>query len=246
MTPLERHGIDHLSAGSLNLWIANPREWALRYLAGEREEADAGMWRGSAIEAGLARVLRGASPQEARTAALDSFELNALGDLSEEVEAERKLLIPMIDRAATWAAPGDLVATQLRIEYRFEEIPVPLVGYLDFAFLTGIDVDLKTGRVCPSHPRGHHVRQVALYRAARKRRGGLLYVTCKRLAYFEIDDQAAGTALDDLRDGALSLVQFLDKVWDAEEALACLPYNPDDFRTTPKLKEPIGSDVLTG
>ena len=38
MNPLERHGIDHLSASSLNLWMANPREWAVRYLAKEAEE----------------------------------------------------------------------------------------------------------------------------------------------------------------------------------------------------------------
>jgi hypothetical protein len=74
MNPLERHGLDHLSASSLNLWMAN--HW-------------------------------------------------------------------------------------------FDRVPVPLVGYLDFAFTADIDIDLKTTRACPSWPRGNHVRQVALYRAAR-------------------------------------------------------------------------------
>ena len=123
---------------------------------------------------------------------------------------------------------------QLRIEHWLDGVQVPLIGYLDFAFSSDIDVDLKTTRACPSSPRGNHVRQVALYRAARGRRGGLLYVTGKRLAYFEIGDQDAETALDDLRAAALSLSQFLGKVRNADEALACLPYNPDDFRTTPK------------
>jgi hypothetical protein len=45
MNPLERHGLDHLSASSLNLWMANPREWAVRYLAQEVEEADPALWR---------------------------------------------------------------------------------------------------------------------------------------------------------------------------------------------------------
>ena len=51
-------------------------------------------------------------------------------------------------------------------------------------------------------------------------------------------------ALDDLRAGALSLSQFLGKVRDADEAIACLPYNPDDFRTSPIVKPPIENVLL--
>jgi len=244
MTPFDAHGIDHLSAGSLNLWMANPREWAVRYLAKqEAEDPDPALWRGSAVEAGLACWLRGGSIEAAQAAACQSFDLNALGDLSDEAEAERGLMSLMVDRACGWTAPGDLTASQLRIEHCFDGIPVPLVGFLDFAFETEIDVDLKTTRACPSRPRGNHVRQVALYRAARDRRGGLLYVTARKLAYFEIDDADAQAALDDLHAAGLSLTQFLDKVRDADDALACLPYNPDDFRTTPKVPiDPVLQD----
>jgi hypothetical protein len=243
MTAFDGHGIDHLSASSLNLWMANPREWAVRYLAKEAdEEAVPALWRGTAVEAGLAQLLHGHSIEDARSAAADAFELNAVGELSEQVEFERGLVLSMLNRAATWPPPGELTASQLRIEHWFEHVPVPLLGYLDFAFATGVDIDLKTTRACPSQPRGNHVRQVALYRAARGRRGGLLYVTDRKLAYFEIEDAEAGAALDDLRDAALSLSQFLVKVQDADEALACLPYNPDDFRTRPRAK--LCADVL--
>jgi hypothetical protein len=234
MTPFDAHGIDHLSASSLNLWMANPRQWAVRYLAKQDDEPSPALWRGSAVEAGLACWLRGGSIEQAQAAAGESFELNALGDLSDEADAERALVTQMLDRACRWTVPGELAASQLRIEHWFDGVPVPLVGYLDFAFADGIDVDLKTTRACPSQPRGNHVRQVALYRAARGRRGGLLYVTAKKLAYFEIDNADADAALDDLRTAALSLTRFLAKVRDADDALACLPYNPDDFRTSPK------------
>jgi PD-(D/E)XK nuclease superfamily len=234
MTPFERHGIDHLSASSLNLWMANPREWAVRYLAKEGEEADPALWRGSAVEAGLACWLRDGSIEQAQAAAWENFEFNALGELSDEVDAERALTGLMLGQACAWTAPGVLAASQLRIEHWFDRVPVPLVGYLDFAFTADIDIDLKTTRACPSRPRGNHIRQVALYRAARGRRGGLLYVTDKKLAYFEVDDVDAQAALDDLQAAALSLTQFLTKVEDADDALACLPYNPDDFRTSGK------------
>ena len=74
MTPFDAHDIDHLSASSLNLWMANPREWAVRYLAKQTDEADPAMWRGSAVEAGLAQLLHGRSLDAARTTAIDSFE----------------------------------------------------------------------------------------------------------------------------------------------------------------------------
>jgi hypothetical protein len=113
----ERHGIDHLSAGSLNLWIANPREWAVRYLAKEPDDgADPALWRGTAVEAGLGHWLAGRSIDQAQAAACDAFELNAVGDLSDDVEAERSLVQTMVDRACTWPTPGALTGTQLRIE----------------------------------------------------------------------------------------------------------------------------------
>jgi hypothetical protein len=92
-------------------WIANPREWAVRYLAKvEEEEPDPGLWRGFAVEAGLARLLLGGSVNDARSIALDAFELSALGDLSDEVEAQRSLVIPMLDQARSWKVSGDLDA----------------------------------------------------------------------------------------------------------------------------------------
>ena len=240
----DRHGIDHLSASSLNLWIANPREWAVRYLAEDSEDADSpALWRGMAVEAGLGHWWAGRSIDQAQAAACDTFELNAVGDLSDDVDAERGLIESMLDRACRWTAPGALTATQVRIEHWLDDVPVPLIGFVDFAFDSAIDVDLKTTRACPSTPRGNHVRQVALYRAARGRRGGLLYVTAKRLAFFEISDEDASSALATLRAAALSLSQFLAKVGSAEEALACLPYNPDDFRTTPPA--PIDASQIT-
>ena len=203
------------------------------------------MWRGEVVEIGLACWLLGRSLEAAQAAAGQSFDFNALGELSEETEFERSLVLPMLERASTWAPPGELTASQLRIETWFDEVPVPLVGYLDFAFATSIDIDLKTTRACPSQPRGNNVRQVALYRAARGRRGGLLYVTDRKLAYFEIADADARAAVDDLRFAALSPSRFLAKVRDAEEALACLPYNPDDFRTSPRVGLSADNVLLT-
>ena len=56
MNSFGRFGISHLSASSLNLWRASPGIFALRYLAKIKDSGNAAMWRGSAVENGLAAV----------------------------------------------------------------------------------------------------------------------------------------------------------------------------------------------
>jgi hypothetical protein len=244
MNPLERYGIDHLSPSSLNLWRASPGLWSARYLAGLKDE-NAAAWRGHAVEAGLVRLFRGGSIEEARSDAFDRFEANAMGEASEHVQIERNRILPMLDTAATWKAPAKLTASQLRVEYWLSEVPVPIIGFVDFAFTDGSDVELKTTKVCPSKPRADHVRQVALYRAARERRGGVLYVTDKRSAFYEIDDDEMRPALADLEAAALSLMHFLDRVHSAKDALSCLPIDWDDWRASPHLRAAVENLLLT-
>jgi hypothetical protein len=77
----QRHGIGHLSPSSLNLWIAAPGIWALRYLGKMRESGNPKMWRGNAVEAGFAAYLRKGNLEEAQAVAecayLNALEFNA-------------------------------------------------------------------------------------------------------------------------------------------------------------------------
>ena len=49
----ERHGIDHLSASSLNLWAAEPALWVMERLLGRRSPTSAVAARGKAVEQGI-------------------------------------------------------------------------------------------------------------------------------------------------------------------------------------------------
>lgn len=222
MNSFRRFGIEHLSASSLNLWRGSPGVWALRYVGGIKDAGNAAMWRGTAVENGLAAFLRTRDIDVAKSAAFKSFYMNSLGLTAEDIETERLLINPMIDQGAKWQPPSDLNATQLRIEHWFDQIPIPVIGYLDFAF-DGIDIDLKTTKACPSSPRADHVRQVSLYRAARGRAGGLLYLTDKKHAYYEIDDAAMEGAVAELRADCLSLNNFLARCDSRGDVLKSLP-----------------------
>ena len=243
--PFATHGIEHLSPSSLNCWRASPGVWALRYLAKVRDDDNANMWRGSAVESGFAAMLRGSKLDKSIEIAKQAFDLNAQGEVTDELDAERELIAQMVGQCALWRPPAALSATQLKVEYWFESVPIPVIGYLDFSFEDGTDVDLKTTKACPSAPRPDHVRQVSLYRASRNRKGGLLYVTGKRNAYFPVDDDLMARGLSDLESDAISLMHFLSRSPDRWSAIRSLPMDTDHFMF-PKLKVPLSEILAAG
>lgn len=242
--PFTRFDIQHLSCSALNLWRAAPGLWALRYIA-RISETNPAMWRGNAVEAGLAAMMRGFALDHAVDLARKNFALNADGKSEEEEVAQQAALIePMLRTLADWTPPSDLAATQLRIETWLDGVPVPLIGYLDFAF-ESFDIDLKTTERVPSAPRPAHVRQVALYRHARGRPGGVLYASDKKWNFFCVDDEAMHCALAELRADALALTNFLARCNSPRDVLASLPIDWDSFQA-PKTRVPFDQLLSAG
>lgn len=246
-SPFDRFEIDHLSPYALRLWRSVPGLWARQYIAGEKSETTARQARGKAVETGLAAILHGQSLETAVALAMQNFDLNAVELDKEEVADERKLIKPMVATCFYWDPPGKLSATQLRVEIFVDPIPIPIVGYLDFAFDTGIDVDLKTIKACPSKPRPDDVRQVSIYRAARHREGAILYVTDKRRACYEVTDEMAFEALEQIQADATQLYNFLARMETREQVMQCLPYDPEHWLAggrKPKTKVPLIDALL--
>jgi len=191
------------------------------------------MARGTAVEKAFELLLRKYDMNDALVEAYATFEQETIGVIDEKSEKEKKLLPSFLNALQGWKAPGDLNATQLPIELYLDGIDAPIVGYLDFAFGEGdkaIDVDLKTTSRMPSEPKPEHVRQVSIYRKARGRRGALLYATPKKCELYEVTDKMADDAMMQLRSTALSLIHYLQRVTDADDALAGLPTDTENFR----------------
>ena len=202
MTGFERHGIRHLSASSLNLWAALPGLWALRYLCGFRDQAGPAATCGNAVEDALKAILHGRGDPLA--AALQTFDNNMQGEISDAISAERAIIPGMVEQCKLWQPPGPVMASQMKVEFWIDGIAIPIIGYVDFCF-EDTDVDLKTTKACPSKPKADHVRQVAMYRTARKKRGKLLYVTEKKHAEFEVTDEMRDAALAEISHTAQAL-----------------------------------------
>lgn len=239
----ERFGIDHLSASSLNLWKGAPGLWCLRYIARVRDDGNPAMWRGSAVENGLAALLRGTDLTAATEIAHQAFALNSQ-TYAEDASEEGDLIAPMLEQCARWVKPSALNATQLKIEHFFDPIPIPVIGYIDFCF-DGIDIDLKTTKALPSAPRPDHVRQVSIYRAARGRTGGILYITPKKHAYYDVTDDMMNEALEELAADALSLNNYLARCDSKDDALKSLPVDWSHY-AAPKVKIPLSELLLAG
>lgn len=229
MDAFERHGIRWLSPSSLGMWRENPGLWGLKYLGGFKEDAGPAAWRGSAVEGGLNILWRDGSMAEALTAALGAFEANAMGEVSDDIDAERDLIKPMLETLANATRPhGAIMAYQLKIEARLDDVPVPIIGYIDFAFEDGLIVDLKTTKACPSAIKPEHARQVALYMEARgSDYGSVLYATAKKWASFPVENKEEAVA--SIRRDALSLKRFLERFETPRSALGALPMNVDHY-----------------
>ena len=75
MNGFEKHGIKHLSASSINLWINAPDVWVASYLFGKRTPMGAAAMRGICTEDAVVAALTGeANRDTALKAALDKFD----------------------------------------------------------------------------------------------------------------------------------------------------------------------------
>ncbi len=228
----ERFGIEHLSASNIKMWCDSMRvNWGRKYLLRQDTFTSAAMLRGRAVEAGWAAWLLDGDLAAAkeRIDVKFTFELDAHG-IADKTD-ERRNLAPMLGQCLDWGNPfGKLETEQIAIEHRFSDVPVPFVGYVDMAFADG-DVDLKTTTKLPARGEAtrEHIRQVALYRAARDMRPhSLLYVTPTKHLAIPVTDEEVAWGLAALHGEALAIQEFLSHMPDAETAVRCLggPYLP--------------------
>jgi len=251
MNPFERHGIHHLSASSLNLFAAEPALWVATKLLRRAIPAGLAAQRGKAIERAVALGLFNPDlPVEECQAAAEA-EYDALTAFAPPAERdkERKMIAPIVATALAelrqYGIPDPPAdgEPQHRIEVRFPEIPVPLVGYLDFLFSAhGIVVDLKTVTRIPTEISPAFARQGALYVAGTNRQMRFAYAAPKRIAVYALDDPAVHLAA--LSVIAQRLGRFLSISADphALAAIVCPDY--EDFRWSDPAARAIGREVF--
>ncbi len=177
---------DYLSASQINRFLDEPALWVMDQLYGIKSPAGPGAWRGSAIEAACDVVmLSKADDDTALKAAQDRFEVDAQGDMADDVNKERcalpvylKNLLPSIREL------GMPLTRQSKIVLQLNSLDLDIIGYVDYRFPDRI-IDLKTtGRMPSLDPvsgrikdKWDHLRQMAIYERAEGVTPVLCYAT---------------------------------------------------------------------
>lgn len=233
MNAFEKHGITHLSASSVNLFIAQPALWAASYLMKKRTPVGPAAHRGTAIEAGVeAGLFDPAMPvEEAQRIARERYHTLTRLNADPRVEKERAVVEPSVavalEELRQYGLPEmpDSENRQIKLELDVPGVPVPVWGFLDFAWPEhGIIVDLKSVGRIPSEISDAHARQGALY----LRRGSNLqmrfaYVTAKKIAVYVLED--AQRHLAEFVRAAQAIERLLSLSDDGEKLTRC--FAPD-------------------
>ena len=165
--PFAVHGINYLSPSSINTYINDNALWVARYLFGVKSSSGASAVRGIATEAALA------DKYEKKTFDFNYLDMHFMSlcaesgvDLGDIKTAKEKKLLEgfgkVIDENFNY---DNLEAYQEKVSVQIDDLPVPIIGYIDFRFADKI-VDLKTTTRMPTRPTEAQKRQMALYSMA--------------------------------------------------------------------------------
>ena len=221
--PFKAHGINYLSPSSINTYINDTSLWVARYLFKIKSSSGASAVRGIATEFVLAdKYEKGVFDYNLLDVKFMSLCAESGIDLGDIKTAKEKKLLKdfgtIIDENFDYK---DLEAYQEKVEVQIEDMPVPIMGYIDFRF-KGKIVDLKTSTRMPTRPTEAQKRQMALYSMAYPDSSvDLFFATPKEHKRFTLKNLTLYKK--QLRKVALSIQKFLS-ISDDKHELASLMY----------------------
>ena len=161
--PFAIHGISHLSPSNINSYISDKPKWIMTYLFNIRDQFGAGATRGNAVESFLYKYLAD------NTLTVKELEktftelcIEDQIDIEDEKTLKELAKLPQYYNQLKNFKYNNLVSYQEKIELQLFDLPVPIIGYIDFNF-EDVVVDLKTVQIMPKKPSNAHCRQMAIY-----------------------------------------------------------------------------------
>ena len=186
--PFKVHNINYLSPSSMNTYISDMPMWITRYLFGVKASSGASAVRGIAEEFALAnKYEKGVFDFNLLDMKFMSLCAESQIDLGDTKTIKEKKLLKDFGKVIDENFNHEnLVAYQEKVEVQFDDLPVPVMGYIDFRFEDKI-VDLKTSTRMPSKPTEAQKRQMALYSMAYPKSSvDLLFATPKECKTFTL------------------------------------------------------------
>ena len=235
--PFKVHNINYLSPSSINTYINDMSLWVARYLFGIKSSSGASAVRGIATEFVLAdKYEKGVFDYNLLDVKFMSLCAESGIDLGDIKTAKEKNLLKdfgsIIDENFDYK---NLEAYQEKVEVPIDDMPVPIMGYIDFRFKDKI-VDLKTSTRMPTRPTEAQKRQMALYSMAYPDSSvDLFFATPKECKTFTLTDLSQYK--DQLKKVAFSIQKFLSISDDRHELASLVHPNLDSWMWSGEMRE---------
>ena len=190
--PFAQYNIEHLSSQSINLYLSNIPLFIVRYLHGYKTQSNPAMIRGSVIDKAIGENL------DIKTSQAEFMKLVNYYKNTGQVFDEDKITneYSNIERYLDIGLPfykdlGTADSYQEKVELHFDDIPIPIIGYVDLSYKDCVR-DIKTTAKKPSLT-PQVSRQLAIYATALEKShayADYLYVTKTKseVITFELDD----------------------------------------------------------
>lgn len=191
--PFDQFEIEHLSASSINLFIQDIPLFIVRYIAKHKSPTNPAMLRGTVIDHAIGNKTSLAEAQKEFKKIMNYqkkqgnvFDKDKADTEYNNIEKYLEVGLPFYNDL------GEPVSYQKKVELQFDDLPIPVIGYVDMEYSDCIR-DIKTTAKKPSTLLPPVQRQIAIYATALEKNrayADYLYVTKTKaeVITFEVDD----------------------------------------------------------
>lgn len=254
----ETHGVEYLSPSSINKFRRDPAKWLVN-IAGYKDTAySPAMTFGIIIEDGLthACMLPNIPTEDAIQFAMDKYtekqkEIHDSGaDYDFDKCFQRGKLIPKTLNTIIpiYRKLGALQEAQVKVEFTFDDVGIPIIGYVDYMYDNFLR-DLKTTGVYPKI-RSDYGRQLAFYALATGKKPFIdfAYVTTTKQELVSYPVSSLDSYIKELKFIALRMKKLLEFSSDIHEVcnMSCLipDTTNEDFMKQWGKNEIKGANIL--
>ena len=250
--PFETFEIEHLSASSVNTYIADPCMWILRYLYNYKSPSNPAMWRGTVVDEGIGSFLgfyknedgewvkkkTKTTPTKVVENALKQFQglynfHKKTTDIDKSKYEREKNFVPKYLNVAMpyYARLGTPVFYQKKISLQLDEIPIPIIGYIDLQY-EGVVRDIKTVSRLPSAIPDTVNRQLSIYALCEKSTPivDYVYVTSSKAEVITMFVEDVEEHIGVVKRVASSIMDLLSYSNDVNQIAKLFYPNFDDWR----------------
>ena len=248
MKTFEKHNVTHLSASSINEYIANPAKWVLRVSGYKDIFGNPAMWRGSATDNAICKALQNEdfTLQDAIRSSVEDYDTFWSKSVSQteidlqKVEAEKSSLAKYVQTAFEYYRdrPYRPIEIQKKISLNIDPKYPEIIGYIDFLY-EEVVCDMKTVARLPSETPESVNRQLSIYAYAEKKPAIVDYVHCTKTS-----SQVVSREINDLdhhfkvvNQAVSSMEKILSFSDDIQEIAFLMVPNLDDWRWSPSEKQ---------